>query len=118
MTKSRISRDQLEGMFEQARAHFDVDGVCVWSFFFTDPDPEKLRIAAPGLEVRGYRVVGLLEPETGAENLTYFLQIEKQERHSVGSLLIRNDELYGYAEEQGLESYDGMDVGPLGGPGS
>ena len=114
----KISQEMLEGMFEQAQSHFDIDGDCAWSFFFTDRDPEKLKAVAPALESRGYRVLGLLGPDSESDDSVYFLQVERQEHHTVASLLARNDELYAFAEEQGLESYDGMDVGPLGRPGS
>ena len=33
--------------------------------------------------------------------------------HSVDSLFARNEQLYEFASEHGLDSYDGMDVGPV-----
>lgn len=37
---------------------------------------------------------------------------EREEHHTVDTLDRRNAELYLLADELGLESYDGMDVGP------
>ena len=41
---------------------------------------------------------------------------EPEELHNVESLDARDQELYRFAEEFGLESYDGMDVGPIDDP--
>jgi hypothetical protein len=41
------------------------------------------------------------------------LHVRRVEMHSVESLLARNEELYRLAEELGIDSYDGMDVGPI-----
>ena len=111
--KSKISREQVEWLFNQARQHFDVDGTCVWSFFFTDHDSEKLVAAGQDLARQGYRFVGLLPPDPGGDNQTQFLHVERIEHLTVTSLLTRNEELYAFADEHGLETYDGMDVGPL-----
>ena len=43
---------------------------------------------------------------------TNVLHVERVETHSPESLFARNEELYGLADRLGLESYDGMDVGP------
>ncbi len=116
MYYAMISRDQLQEMFEsiRAKAKWSIDDVCLWGYFFTDRDRSRLLAAAPVLEGMGYRVVGFLEPapENDDQNLL-FLHVEREERHTVDSLEARNRELYHLAEEFGLESYDGMDVGPI-----
>ena len=44
----------------------------------------------------------------------FWLHIERVEAHSPKTLDARNDELYLFAHEFGLDSYDGMDIGPVG----
>ena len=114
-----ITRNDLEEMFANARARakWNIDDVCLWGYFFTDHDRDKLSTAASALEGMGYRVVGFLEPTPDDEDQgLIFLHVEKEELHTVGSLDARNHELYQFAEEFGLESYDGMDVGPIDDP--
>lgn len=111
-----ITRDDLQEMFDsaKAKAKWNIDDVCLWGYFFVDHDREKLSAAAPVLERLGYRVVGFLEPTPDSDDQTQlFLHVEKEELHTVDSLDARNQELYRFADEFGLESYDGMDVGPI-----
>jgi len=110
-----ISRDQLQEMFDssRAKARWRIDDVCLWGYFFTDRSRERLLAAAPASEEMGYRVVGLLEPAPENDDHGLLsLHVEREERHTVDSLDTRNQELYRFAGEYGLESYDGMDVGP------
>ena len=43
----------------------------------------------------------------------YWLHVEKIETHTPMSLDGRNDELYKLAHEFGIDTYDGMDIGPV-----
>ena len=43
----------------------------------------------------------------------YGLHMERVEKHTVDSLDRRNGELDAFAVKHGLQSYDGMDVGPV-----
>ena len=111
-----ITRDDLQDMFDSARANakWSIDDVCLWGYFFTDPDRDKLSSAAPVLEKMRYRVVDLYESDSDDdEQSLFFLHVEREESHTVESLDARNQELYRFADEFGLESYDGMDVGPM-----
>ncbi len=110
---SRIERDILVDMFDNIRAKtdWDMSGDMLWGYFFTDVDPEKLTRAAAVLAERGYRFVDIFPSEDDPTGL-HWLHVERVETHSVDSLLARNDELYDFADEFGLDSYDGMDVGP------
>lgn len=113
-----IQREQLVAMFESSRANpnvrWSIDDVCLWGFFFTDRDRAKLLMAAAELERLGYRPVGFLEPsQDDADPDLLFLQVEREEIHTVKSLHERNSQLYEFAASFGLESYDGMEVGPL-----
>ena len=107
---------QLEEMFESIKTagKWDMSAPMLWGYFFTDLSDEKLRSAAARLETMGYRYVALYEPELdeGAEPY-FFLHVEREEIHSVGSLDLRNHALTDFAKELGLATYDGMDVGPI-----
>lgn len=90
----------------------------LWGHFFADHDQEKLETLVPALEGRGFRFVDLYEAEPDDEaqyEPLYCLHVEKAERHSVDSLEQRTRELYALADQYGIESYDGMEVGPLEG---
>jgi hypothetical protein len=115
ITAPMITQEQVRELFDAVRAQaaFDIDAVCLWGYFFVDRDPKKLKAAGTVLGGLGYRVVELLEPSPEDEDPgLYFLHVEREERHTVETLHLRNLELYGIADELGLESYDGMDVGP------
>ena len=116
-----ITREALESFFEDTRqlredgkAKWDIDDVCRWSFFFVDADREKLLRAARELESQGYENHGLLDPSPDGEEAE-FLRVDRLERHTVDSLLARNDQLDAFAKQMGLQGYDGMDVGAVDG---
>ena len=112
-----ITRDQLDTMFaSMARdTDWDLSAPLLWGYFFTHGSPEKLAQAAPLLEAQGYRVVDLFlsEKEEPNEPDLWWLHLEKVEVHTPQSLDARNQVLYAFADEHGLDAYDGMDVSPL-----
>lgn len=105
-----ITLPELEDMFANMRANtkWDVDGELLWGYFFTDPDPKKLERIVEPLTNSGYRFVSIHETD---DRSTYFLHVERVEKHSPETLYDLNAEFYKLAEKFGLESYDGMDVG-------
>ncbi len=108
------SRKQFDKMFEAARHYpWDINAECIWSYFFTDTNTEKLLAAGRELETRGFRVVGLLEPspEDGDQE-ALFLHVERVETHSPESLYRLHEVLDAFAEQHGLASYNGMTVRP------
>ncbi len=109
-----ITRDQIQAMFDGAEGYpWDIRAPCLWGYFFGDEDQEKLLAAARHLEAKGFRVVGLLAPSAEDDDPSWFLlHVERVEAHTVDSLHRLNQELYAFAAEHGLRSYDGMDVGP------
>lgn len=109
-----ISLDQLKEMFADMRANpgykkWNIDGPLLWGYFFTDPDPKKLRPVAEYLSSKGYRFVAIYPTD---DKSTFFLHVEKVEHHTPESLNQRNLEFYKLANRFQLGSYDGMDVGP------
>lgn len=109
-----IPISHLEQMFENMRtaAGWDTDQDLLWGCFFTDPNPERLRPLRTRLEAMGYRFVKMYPTD---DLTTHFLHVERIEVHSPRSLDRRNQELNALADEFGVdvESYDGMDVGPV-----
>jgi hypothetical protein len=95
-----ITKEEMVELFADMKqnAPWDSNKPLLWGYFFADPD---------------YQIVGIYDskPDGDAPAL-WWLHIEKVERHTVDTLHARNQQFYKFAEEHGLESYDGMDVGP------
>jgi len=106
-----IPIEQLQEMFAGMRqgSGWDVDGPLLWGYFFMHSGREPLQKTAEFLEASGYRLVGINENRPGL----FVLHVERVETHSAETLFARNAELYGVAGRFGLDSYDGMDVGPV-----
>lgn len=110
--KSAMTLQQMEQMFANMRAQtkWDVDGEMLWGYFFTDPDTNKLERASQRLTASGYRLVKIYPTD---DKSTCVLHVELIEKHTPQTLQARNGEFEKLANELGLESYDGMDVGPV-----
>jgi len=87
-----------------------VDGELLWGYFFTDPDPKKLEKLVGPLEAKGYKFVKIYGTD---DKSTHCLHVERIEKHTPQTLHALNGEFYKLAEQFQLESYDGMDVGPV-----
>lgn len=113
----RIPLADLEAMFSNMRrkTKWNVDGPLLWGYFFIDPSRERLNRLAARLEDEGYRLVEVRRVVESA--VLHQLHVERVEVHSPSSLFARNAELYKLAAELGVQSYDGMDVGPVLPPG-
>jgi hypothetical protein len=116
---ARFSRELLEDFFERTadRTTFPInDGDCLWGYFFTGYDRNQLEVAGQQLEVEGYRFVTILGEDKIEDEHPglLFLHVERVERHSVDTLMVRNDQLAEFATRYNLDSYDGFDVGHVG----
>lgn len=108
-----ISLDQLEEIFQSIQTNsptWNIGGNMLWGYFFTDPEREKLEPLMHYLVEQGYHFVDLYPTD---DNTAYFLHVEKIEHHTPNTLYERNKILYQLAEQFKVESYDGMDVGPV-----
>ena len=87
----------------------------LWGYFFTNATTEHLEEAAHVLAAESYTVVDVFLSEKEMQDAPdmWWLHVERIEAHSVDSLYARNMDLYRFAEEHNLASYDGMDVGPV-----
>ena len=96
------------------RTDWDVSGDMLWGYFFTDADRLVLERAAPLLDEMGYAVNSfyLSDKESKDEPDLWWLHVERVETHSADSLEKTNLMFNKFAEKHGIDSYDGMDVGP------
>lgn len=112
-----ITREMLQKMFMNIFEKTDWNMLenMLWGYFFTHHEPEALEKARDLLVAEGYRFVNIyqLEEEDPNAPRPWWLHVEKEETHTPESLDARNDELYQFAYDQGLDSYDGMDIGPI-----
>ena len=104
-----ITLDQLNTMFELAqKTNMDLSTHNLWGYFFTHHEPKLLKKAKKILKAKGFQYVKIYQ--SGG---FWWLHVEKIEIHTPESLDKRNDELYILADKLKLDSYDGMDVGPV-----
>jgi hypothetical protein len=112
-----ITIEQLDEMFNNIseQGQWDLSQPLLWGYFFTDNDPNKLELVIPKFQAMDYKVVDIFLAEKEEENEPdlFYLHIEKPEIHDSKSLDKRNDTFYIFAHQNGLDSYDGMDVGPV-----
>lgn len=105
-------------MFENIKKNTDWNTAADlrWSYYFSHRDRTLLEKAKKKLVEKGYKFVDLDVAEEDDEFTpmgSYYLQIEKIETHSPTSLDKRNDEFFIFAKKLGLDSYAGMDAGPV-----
>ncbi|WP_228256122.1 ribonuclease E inhibitor RraB [Acinetobacter halotolerans] len=112
-----ITKDSLIEMFNNISINtdWDMSKPMLWGYFFTDSNKEKLEKIAPLLEAEGYRVIDiyLSDKDTPNDIDLWWLHIEKIEIHTPDTLLKSNAFFYKFAENNNIDSYDGMDVGPI-----
>ena len=112
------SREQLETMFTQIEqdAGWDTSQDLLWGYFFTHSTPQPLEVAASDIAKMDYQVVDIYQSDKDdpADPDQWWLHVERVEIHTVDSLMARNADLAAFAVRHGLDSYDGMDVGPVG----
>ena len=112
-----ITLDMLQKMFQNIfeKTDWNMAGDMLWGYFFTNSEPTTLEKARDLLIAQGYRYVNIyqLDEEDPNAPRPWWLHVEKEETHTPASLDARNDELYLFAYEQSLDSYDGMDIGPI-----
>lgn len=111
-----IDLEQIKAMFANVteNAGWDLSQPMEWGYFFTDRQRAKLETAMKDLKKQGFQYVDLFMPqiEKGEEDY-FFLHVVKVDVHTPETLFAQNALLYALAEAHGLDSYDGMDVGPI-----
>lgn len=99
------------------KTQWDMSKNMLWGYFFTHGSRNELDAAASELSRKGYRIVNmyLADKRDSDVPVLWWLHVERIETHTIESLLKRNVELTAFAKNRNLGSYDGMDVGPVGG---
>ncbi|MFZ5562110.1 MAG: ribonuclease E inhibitor RraB [Pseudomonadota bacterium] len=94
---------------------WDMSQPMLWGHFFTHHEPGALEEAIPRLMAMGLDVVDIFiaDKEEEGEPDLYWLHMQEVRVHTPEILDARNDEFYVFAHREGLDSYDGMDVGPV-----
>jgi len=107
-----ISRDEVETLFQKMqKAGWDMQKEQVWGYFFKDPSLQKLSNFSENLKHQGYTIVDI--NQSYPDN-NFWLHIEKTQQHTIDSLHQLNQYFYKLAEENSIQSYDGMDISPVG----
>jgi hypothetical protein len=111
-----IDLDQIKAMFANVTegAGWDLSQPMEWGYFFTDRQRAKLEAALRELQKDGFRFIDIFIPqlEKGEQDY-FFLHVVKVGVHTPETLFEQNAALYALAAKHGLDSYDGMDVGPI-----
>ena len=107
---NEITKQQLTTMFKNIskKTKWNLDDKMLWGYFFTDIKEKKLIENKDKLVGLGYRFVKIYNNDN-----IWCMHVEKEEIHSVDSLFVRNKQLYKFSKENGIRTYDGMDVGPI-----
>jgi len=107
-----IPKEDLKKMFDNISENttWNIKGKMLWGYFFFDENPDKLKLAAKKFEDQKYIIVDIYQTD---DKTSYVLHVEKEEIHTVDSLFKRNSELTKFANDNKLDCYDGMDVGPI-----
>ena len=104
-------------MFEDMslRSKWDMSKAKLWSYYFVNPERTALDDAALLLAARGYHIVDiyLSRKRDPRDADLWWLHVEQIEAHTPESLDERNRLLTNFAADQGLQAYDGMEVGPV-----
>jgi len=111
-----IDREALVEMFENIaeRGEWDMSQPMLWGYFFTNHSRAALQAAVPSLQNDQYEFVDIYQSEKDdpSDEDLWWLHVRRVEVHTVDTLAARNERLSEFASRHGIDSYDGMDVGP------
>jgi hypothetical protein len=111
-----IDREALVEMFEALaeRGEWDMSQPMLWGYFFTNHSQATLQAAVPCLQGDQYEFVDIYQSEKDdpSDEDLWWLHVQRVEVHTVDTLAARNERLSEFATRHGIDSYDGMDVGP------
>lgn len=119
-TDTESQLETIKEIFETAKRedNWDLAEPMLYSFYFVDSDVDKLEKLGEELESQGYDFVDIFElgdEETGESTGEFLLHIDKVETHTPESLAERNVEFQKLADKYEVKSYDGWEVGEVGG---
>ena len=93
---------------------WQLEGPMLWGYFFLDDDLPRLTKALDELERDGYRFVEIIARKSSRG--TFMLHVQRVEALSADALRKRNQSFCALADNMGLRSYEGMEVGPAPAP--
>lgn len=112
-----IPMDVVNAVFRNIseQTNWDLNQPMLWSYFFYHQEPGLLENARDILAGKGYRIVSLnlCEKQNETEPDSWGLIIQKEEVHTPKTLDKRNKEFSKLVSKLGIDSYDGMEVGPI-----
>lgn len=105
---NEIPLKQVEDFYTNMKdTGVNTDTTMLYGYFFTNETRKPLEAAAEELKKKNFRFVEIYQ----SDDDTYWLHIERKEKHNGNSLYALNKELYDLAARYNLQSYDGYDVG-------
>jgi hypothetical protein len=119
-TDTESQLETIKDIFETAKKEdgWNFAEPMLYSFYFVDEDADKLEKLGDHLESEGYDFIDIFElgdEETGESTGEYLLHVDRVETHTPESLAERNVELQRLADEYEIETFDGWEVGEIGG---
>ena len=69
-----------------------IGGTCLWSYFFVDPDRQRLERAVQALKSDVYRVVAISGPVQREAGLRFILHVEKREHYRLAQLHVGEEQ--------------------------
>jgi hypothetical protein len=119
-TDTESQLETIKDIFETAKKEdgWNFAEPMLYSFYFVDKDADKLEKLGDHLESEGYDFIDIFElgdEETGESTGEYLLHVDRVETHTPESLAERNVELQRLADEYEIETFDGWEVGEIGG---
>lgn len=112
-----IDKTAIKEAFDniKKKGKWDTENELLYGYYFLDRSLDKLNSLGNEMTLFGYTLVDIFQADSNEkeESKMYYLHIEKVEIHSVNSLHERNMEFYEIAQNYGLHSYDGFDIGEV-----
>ncbi|MBE9600744.1 DUF695 domain-containing protein [Pedobacter sp. MC2016-24] len=105
---NEIPLKQIEDFYTDMKEKgVNTDTTMLYGYFFTNETGKPLEAAAEELKKKDFQFVKIYQ----SEDNTYWLHVERKEKHNGHTLYALNKELYDLASRYNLQSYDGYDVG-------
>lgn len=103
-----IPVEEIEEIYDKMKTDgVNTDTIMLYGYFFTNNEPKGLENVATELKEMNFDYVDIYQDEDS----TYWLHMERIEKHNAKSLFELNKSLYKIAEKHKIDSYDGFDIG-------
>lgn len=113
----KIFLHHLTSMFANIESgpKWDMTGPMLWGYFFNHSEPARLEASVEKLQEYGLHYVGVQMADKKEDTApdVFRLHMTEIRAHTPESLDERNNELYLFAHNEGIDAYVGMDVKPI-----